>query len=248
MHPDASCRTKRVMPPAAVAPESNGQPARLLLLTGIEAFPARSAPMKTLRTFATCVAMASLTAACSSSDPSSSQPGQSGHGEYDGFHAGSKADDPYGWSHVVLEASAGIGVGVDYVSKYHQDTVSYKPTNVDWAAPLYVNIWGSALTGNESVRVVLMNFEACQTVAPYTYIIDLGWYDDHFSGNVLEDAEIERGPVQYEPGTVQFTTRWSGYGGDRPFCQELAFVVDGTWFGDPAKGGNNFTFDMHAAK
>src|SRR5262245_40691261 len=71
----------------------------------------------------------------------------------DGFRAGAKADDPYGWSHVVLHSDDGIGVSVDYVSHY-RESHEYKPTNVDWADPVYANVWSDKLTGNESVRVV----------------------------------------------------------------------------------------------
>lgn len=169
--------------------------------------------------------------------------------EDDGFRAGNKADDPYGWSHVVLESEAGIGMSIDYVSNYSPDTTSYKPTHVDRASPLYANVWGAELTGDEDVRVVLMNYERCQkSVIPYTYTVDLTWQGDHFTANVGKDAEITRSYYRWAPGTVSFDTRWSGYGGEHVFCQELAVVVDGEWQVDPASRGHNFSFDMFAAR
>ena len=171
----------------------------------------------------------------------------------DGFRGGSKADDPYGWSHVVLSSASQVGISVDYVSNFHADTTSYKPTNVDSASPLYANVWGDQLTGDESVRVVLMNYEplgfdSCdKRQIPYTWAMDLTWQGDHFSANLGEDAEVTRSYLHWDPGTVPFTTRWSGYGGNRPFCQEIAVVVDGEWQVDPVSNGHNFSFDMYAA-
>jgi hypothetical protein len=167
----------------------------------------------------------------------------------DGFRAGSKADDPSGWSHVVLGSDTGIGISVDYVSHFVPDNTSYKPTHVDYADPVYANVWGDQLTGEEEVRVVLMNYERCEKRAvPFTYTVDLAWQGDHFSANVSRDAQIDRSYLHWQPGTVQLTTRWSGYGGNHPFCQEIAVVVDGTWLVDPISRGNNFSFDLYAAR
>lgn len=167
----------------------------------------------------------------------------------DGFRGGDKSDDPWGWSHIVRASADGIGVSVDYVSNFHEDRESYKPTNVDEASPLYANVWGDQLTGDEAVRVVLMNYERCDKgFIPYVYTLDLAWEGDHFSGNVGRDAAVERSYLKWEPGTVQFTTRWSGYGGNRPWCQEIAVVIDDNWLVDPSSQGHNFGFDMYAER
>jgi hypothetical protein len=166
----------------------------------------------------------------------------------DGFRAGSKADDPSGWSHVVLGSSDGLGISVDYVNQFLKDS-SFEPRHLDLADPVYANLWGDGLTGDEEVRVVLMNYELCdKQVAPYTFAVDLGWQGDHFSANLGRDAAISRSDLEWSPGSIAFDLRWSGYGGDFSFCQELAVVVDGRWLVDPVSDSNNFTFDMYAAR
>ena len=166
----------------------------------------------------------------------------------DGFYAG-KADDPSGWSHAGVKSADGINVSIDYVSHYRPDTTSYKPTHVDVADPVYANVWAANLTGDEHVRVVFMNYERCErSVVPYTYTIDLEWYGDHFSANVGKDAAITRSYLSWQPGTMPITTRWSGYGGNHPFCQEVAVVIDDKWLVDPVSNGNNFKIDMYAAR
>jgi hypothetical protein len=167
--------------------------------------------------------------------------------EDDGFLGGNKADDSSGWSHVVLRSDNGIGISVDYVSHFIEDRVNYKPTHVDKADPVYANVWGDALTGDERVRVVFMNYEMCwKTSVPFTYTIDLVWQGDHFSANVSRDAKLTRSYL--EPWSREVTTRWSGYGGNHPWCQEIAVVVDDTWLVDPVTRGHNFGFDMFAAR
>jgi hypothetical protein len=167
----------------------------------------------------------------------------------DGFRGGAKADDPFGWSHIVLQSDDGIGISVDYVSHYIEDHTSYKPTNVDKADPVYANVWSDSFTGHENVRVVFMNYETCwKTSVPYAYTIDLAWHEDHYSANISQDAPIERSYLHWSPGTQPITTRWSGYGGNHPWCQEVSVVVDGTWLVDPISHRNNFSFDMYAGR
>jgi len=162
----------------------------------------------------------------------------------DGFRHGSKADDPWGWSHVVLESGQGNGFSVDYISTYERDSRSYKPTNVDHASPLYVNVWGEELTGAESVRVVVSNRESCsQTILPDVYTVDLTWYEDHFSADLLHEGTVDRPFQRYDD---RFITRKSGYAGDDQWCQSAAVVIDGTWQTDPIGGKNEFNFDLYA--
>ncbi len=166
----------------------------------------------------------------------------------DGFRGGLKADDPSGWSHVLLKSAEGTGVSIDYVSHYIESH-DYKPTNVDYADPVYANVWGDNLTGDEAVRVVFMNYEFCdRRVVPYTYTLDLHWFGDHFSGNLSHDATIERSYLKFPSGSQRINTRFSGYGGNHPWCQDIAVVVDGVWQTDPLAHGNNFQFDMYAAR
>jgi len=166
----------------------------------------------------------------------------------DGFRAGSKADDPSGWSHVVLRSADQVGISIDYVSNL-QESHDYKPTNVDFADPLYANVWGAQLTGDEAVRVIVMNYERCERqVIPYAYALDLQWYGDHFSGDIAHDASIERSYLKFAPGSQRFETRYSGYAGNHPWCQDIAVVIDGVWQVDPVSNGHNFQFDMFAAR
>jgi hypothetical protein len=167
----------------------------------------------------------------------------------DGFRLDTKVDDGSGWSHAGVASGAGIGLSIDYVAHYQPDTTSYKPTHVDFADPVYANLWADGLTGDEQVTVVLMNYERCEKqVVPYTYSLDLTWYGDHFSGNLSHDAKITRSYLSWSPGTQRIDTRWSGYGGNHVFCQEVAFVVDGVWQVDPISNRNNFAIDMYAAR
>lgn len=167
----------------------------------------------------------------------------------DGFRGGAKADDPSGWSHAVLASDDGTGLSLDYVSHFYYDSVSYKPTHVDRADPLYANVWGDALTGNEAVRVVFMNYERCEkSVVPYTYTLDLVWWGDHFSGNISHDAAITRSYYSWPAGSQKIDTRWSGYGGNHPFCQEVAVVIDDVWLVDPITRGHNFSVDLYQAR
>jgi hypothetical protein len=166
----------------------------------------------------------------------------------DGFRRGSKADDASGWSHAVLGSAEGIGISIDYVSHFYESH-DYKPTHVDSADPVYANVWADQFTGDEAVRVVFMNYERCEkSYVPYTYSLDLTWYGDHFSGDLSHDAAIERSYLKFPAGTHRIDTRWSGYGGNHPFCQEVAVVVDDKWLVDPLSSGNNFKIDMFAQR
>jgi hypothetical protein len=140
-----------------------------------------------------------------------------------------------GWSHITLHNS-GTNINIDYVIQ-KTGGGTYKPDYFYFSSPLYINVSGSQLTGQEKVRVVLNNHPATYGSAPVTYTLDLIWHGDHFSGE-LDNAEVNQGHLKIGKGKFHpLLVRRDGYGGAYTFEQDMAVAIDGRWI---KNGPHNF--------
>jgi hypothetical protein len=140
-------------------------------------------------------------------------------------------------------------VNVDYIVETEWDK-GYKPQHRNLARPLYVNVNGHGLDGNQKVRAVLNNYEGTDFsryfTVPLTYVWDLTWQGNHYSGEI-GSAHVNRSHYDYGSAAIHPLEIFSwGYGGNRHFHQTLSIVVDGEWLKVPASLDNDYPLVLNS--
>ncbi|MGZ3775609.1 MAG: hypothetical protein ACXVCY_17015 [Pseudobdellovibrionaceae bacterium] len=153
------------------------------------------------------------------------------------------------WSHVpAFQSAEGNTIHIDYIVNYYESH-DYKPYNLYFATPLYVNVSGPSLTGNEKIRVVLSNYDGYSAV-PITYTLDLSWQGTHFSGEI-SNSHVNQSYIDYGTYTNAqrpIYTKSTGYGGTHIYSQVIAVVIDGHWQNFDVMGNTNHVFNLDYSK